>query len=268
MSKLDLQPYQSDPKALTAQKLQFCGVSFHNENVESLVQRVFRTGGDVLVPAAPAFANILDDAEYHTALRDGNYVIFDSGLLALLCALKYRRPISRISGLRLLDYMFLSGGRRLIDGARILWVVPDELEAKRIEDWIGKLDFERALQSFYIAPMYRRPPDFSDQQLVVRIAEMHPDVIIVCIGGGGQEKLAWNIKRMMPSCPPIICTGAAISFLTGSQAHIPKWVDRACMGWLWRILDEPKKFGPRYGGTLWNLPRMLWHYHRMHGSLN
>ena len=86
-----------------SENIQFCGVNFWNGRIETLVERVFAAGGDVLVPAAPALAKILDDTEYHAALREGNYVIVDSGLVALLCLLKYRRPISRISGLRLME---------------------------------------------------------------------------------------------------------------------------------------------------------------------
>jgi exopolysaccharide biosynthesis WecB/TagA/CpsF family protein len=248
--------------------IHFCGVNFWNGGVEALTQRVFATGGDVLVPAAPAFAKILDDTEYHTALREGHYVILDSGVVALLCLLKYRRAVSRISGLRLIEYLFLGGGRSAIERAHILWIVPDEAEAKLIENWIAGIALPQARQSFYVAPMYRQSADLSDQQLAARIAETRPDALILCIGGGTQEKLAWHIKKLIHPCPPILCTGAAICFFTGSQARIPTWVDRACLGWLWRIFDEPKRFGPRYAGTLWNLPRMLWRYYRAHGNWN
>jgi N-acetylglucosaminyldiphosphoundecaprenol N-acetyl-beta-D-mannosaminyltransferase len=248
--------------------IQFCGVSFWNADVEALTERVFATGGDVLVPAAPAFATILADTEYHTALREGSYVIFDSGLVAFLCLLRDRRRMSRISGLRLIEHLFLGGGRQAIERAHLLWIVPEEAEARRIENWIAGIALPQSRQSFYVAPRYRQPADFSDQALAARIAETRPDAIIVCIGGGTQEKLAWHLKKAVQPCPPILCTGAAVSFLTGSQARIPTWVDRACLGWLWRIVDEPKRFGPRYAATLWNLPRMLWQYYRRHGNWN
>ena len=39
-----------------------------------------------------------------------------------------------------------------------------------------------------------------------------------------------------------MCTGAAIAFLTGEQAPINKYVDRAYLGWLIRFLWKPKKY--------------------------
>ena len=46
--------------------------------------------------------------------------------------------------------------------------------------------------------------------------------------------------------PAILCTGAAIAFLTGGQATIPKWADRLYLGWLFRILQSPRKYFYRY----------------------
>ena len=49
-----------------------------------------------------------------------------------------------------------------------------------------------------------------------------------------------------PKLPSILCTGAAIAFLTGGQATIPKWADRLYLGWLFRILQSPSKYFYRY----------------------
>jgi N-acetylglucosaminyldiphosphoundecaprenol N-acetyl-beta-D-mannosaminyltransferase len=250
-----------------AKSIRFCGVSFWNDRVESLVEDVFATGGDVLVPAAPAFAKILRDEPYYCALREGKYVIFDSGLMALLCLLLYRRPVSRISGLRLIEYLFLGGGRLSLQSANILWVVPNKEEPARIAMWLDKNNLPQTRHSYYVAPVYRQTADYSDAELMGQIDAERPKVIILCIGGGTQEKLAWHLKKMKGQCPPIFCTGAAISFFTGSQARIPRWVDRAYLGWFWRILEDPGRFGKRYAATLWDFPAMLAQYYQTHGKL-
>ncbi len=248
--------------------ISFCGVAFWNEEVESLVKNLLSTKGDVLVPAAPAFANILDDKSYHAALQDGKYVIMDSGFVALICFLKYKRSISRISGLRLLEYLLLGHGKEQLKKSRVLWVVPEIPEGERIKVLLQRQGFNLDLQHFYLAPFYRTPSDFADQRLAEQIRLDSVDIVIVCIGGGKQEKLAHQLKQMVPSCPPLVCIGAAISFLTGSQAKIPKWVDRTYLGWLWRTFHDPKTFGKRYLETFWKLPRMLWRYYKIQGSLD
>ena len=70
------------------------------------------------------------------------------------------------------------------------------------------------------------------------------------LAGGKQEVLgAWLRERLEPS-PGIVCTGAAVAFLAGTQAKIPVWADRSGLGWLMRCLYEPRKFIPRYWSAL------------------
>jgi hypothetical protein len=74
----------------------------------------------------------------------------------------------------------------------------------------------------------------------------------------GEDHLleAWLRERLDP-CPGIVCTGAAVAFLAGTQAKIPVWADRSGLGWLMRCIYEPKKFIPRYWSAL-PLVWMVW----------
>ena len=44
----------------------------------------------------------------------------------------------------------------------------------------------------------------------------------------------------------IVCTGAALAFLSGQQIRIPKWADKYYLGWLIRCMSDPLIFVPRY----------------------
>jgi UDP-N-acetyl-D-mannosaminuronic acid transferase (WecB/TagA/CpsF family) len=84
-----------------------------------------------------------------------------------------------------------------------------------------------------------------------------PRVVFLNLAGGKQEVLgAWLRERLDP-CPGIVCTGAAVAFLAGTQAKIPVWADRSGLGWLMRCIYEPKKFIPRYWSAL-PLIGMVW----------
>ena len=39
-----------------------------------------------------------------------------------------------------------------------------------------------------------------------------------------------------------MCTGAAIAFMTGEQAPINKFIDKIYLGWLMRIIWNPKLY--------------------------
>jgi UDP-N-acetyl-D-mannosaminuronic acid transferase (WecB/TagA/CpsF family) len=63
----------------------------------------------------------------------------------------------------------------------------------------------------------------------------------------------------VPYRPALICTGAAIAFLSNRQVNIPPWADRLFLGWLMRSLSEPTKFIPRYWHSL-RLAVLMWRF--------
>jgi len=86
-----------------------------------------------------------------------------------------------------------------------------------------------------------------------------PGHVIIGIGGGVQEKLGLFLKENSRTKPAIHCIGAALAFLTGDQAPIPMWADRLYLGWLLRLLRQPRVFGPRYVSAA-RLPLLIFRY--------
>ena len=70
--------------------------------------------------------------------------------------------------------------------------------------------------------------------------------MIINVGGGIQEPLGYFIKKYLrKKDTSIICTGAAISFLTKVQAPINVFYDKFYLGWLIRLIHKPKSYFPR-----------------------
>ena len=69
---------------------------------------------------------------------------------------------------------------------------------------------------------------------------------MINLGSGVQEPLGYYLKQNLNYNPGIICTGAAISFFTKSQANISPFIDKLGLGWLWRCISNPIVFIPRY----------------------
>jgi UDP-N-acetyl-D-mannosaminuronic acid transferase (WecB/TagA/CpsF family) len=109
-----------------------------------------------------------------------------------------------------------------------------------------------------VAPKYRSG-SISDQTLLDLVNRRAPRHVVVCVGGGVQEKLGLYLKKGCSSQPAIHCIGAAIGFLTGDQVRIPDWADQKILGWFFRCVSDPKRFVPRYVRAL-ELPLMLWRY--------
>ena len=125
--------------------------------------------------------------------------------------------------------------------------MPDEGQAETNRDWISKT-FGASLSdsSIYIAPRYNKTGGISDSSLLAQIEESRPNTIFIQVGGGVQERLGLFLKENLSYTPSIFCTGAALAFLSGEQANIPRWADSLYLGWLLRCVHRPKIFIPRY----------------------
>jgi len=139
---------------------------------------------------------------------------------------------------------------------RVLWIVPSERAHQKTIEWLRSMNLT-ASADFFIAPRYG--VQVRDDALVGKIDSHPPAHVVVGIGGGVQEKLGLFLKENLRAQPAIHCIGAALAFLTGDQPPIPMWADRFYLGWLLRLLRQPRVFGPRYLSAF-KLPALLLRY--------
>ena len=224
--------------------VQALGVSFYNGNLSDACE-LAKKGGLITAPSGPGLAQDLTRCpEYRRALECSDLVLADSGLLCLWKKWFEKKPLSRISGL-----VFLQGILNTIDWENndTFWVMPDEGQTEANRDWISKT-FGTSLSnaSIYIAPQYKKTGEISDPSLLAQIEESRPSSIFIQVGGGVQERLGLFLKENLSYKSSIFCTGAALAFLSGEQANIPRWADSLYLGWLLRCIHRPNIFIPRY----------------------
>jgi UDP-N-acetyl-D-mannosaminuronic acid transferase (WecB/TagA/CpsF family) len=137
------------------------------------------------------------------------------------------------------------------------WVMPTPTAARRNGAWLVENGIRVAPEELYAAPMYGASVE--DRELLRRLEQRRPHHIVIGLGGGTQERLGLYLKQNLSYKPAIHCIGAAIAFLSGDQVHIPVWVDKMGLGWLWRSLSDPPRYGPRYWEA-WHLAPMILRY--------
>jgi exopolysaccharide biosynthesis WecB/TagA/CpsF family protein len=230
------------------------GVHFFNGTVEEAVDVMSAKGGLLVVPAAPALVKLSEDEDYRGALTSADMVIADSGAMVLLWRIFKGRRVERISGLKFLKCLIARLPARTDE--RVLWIVPSEQAHEKTIAWLRSVNLT-ASADFYIAPRYAA--NVRDEALVAKIDNHPPTHVVVGIGGGVQEKLGLFLKENLRARPAIHCIGAALAFLTGDQPPIPMWADRFYLGWLLRLLRQPRIFGPRYLSAL-KLPWLIFRY--------
>jgi UDP-N-acetyl-D-mannosaminuronic acid transferase (WecB/TagA/CpsF family) len=231
---------------------QILGIPFLDTDVATLVEKSLDQGGLVVVPSGPGLSSdlMMNDC-YRTAVTNADIAITDSGAMVLFWKLFHGHTIGRVSGLRFLKELLKTDA--LKPAGQLFWVHPTTDQRDANEVWLKTQGFELDESDSYIAPLYPKTK-LSDAKLFGQLEKRHPKAIILCIGGGVQERLGYWLKEQYQKaglrCPAIICTGAAIGFLSGHQANIPSWADRLYLGWALRCFHDPKSFMPRYWRAL------------------
>lgn len=226
------------------------GVRFFNGSVEDAVERM-EQGGLLVVPAAPALKDIDRNAGYREALLNADLCITDSAFMVLIWNRISKQKIHRLSGLKYLrELLQREDGHR---PGNVVWIMASPASAQKNLDWLKTQGIEVPQECVYLAPMYGR--EIEDPALLATLERLRPQHIVVTVGGGTQERLGLYLKQRLSYHPAIHCIGAAIAFLSGDQVAIPVWADKLYLGWLFRTLADPKRFGPRYweARRLWKL---------------
>ena len=214
-------------------KFSFKEIKFYSGNYDQ-IKYEFDKGGVLVAPAASALANIDTDKQYYSSLKKSKIAILDSGFFCILLRIFRFQKVKKLSGFLFLK-TFLDNFK---NQQKILFIDPSKksnilnikfLKSKKI------INFKT-----YIAPNYNKK--FFDLKLLNLINNYKPKYIVINIGGGSQEPLAIYINKNIKYNASIMCTGAALAFMTGEQAPINKFIDKIYLGWLTRIIWNPKLY--------------------------
>ena len=220
-------------------KIKIFDIIFIDANYNYL-KKLLDKGGLLVAPSGPGLASIKNDIKYYHSLKNANIVLFDSGYLCLLLKIIKNINVKKFSGLLFLK-KFLSSVKNTKE--KIFLIDPSESESNANKKYFKKLNINKIYQ--YVSPIYKKDKIF-DIKLLNRIKKIRPKYIVINLGGNVQEVLGYYLKKNLSYKPSIICTGAAIAFLTKKQAQIPDFLDKIYLGWMVRCIFNPLKFIPRY----------------------
>jgi UDP-N-acetyl-D-mannosaminuronic acid transferase (WecB/TagA/CpsF family) len=229
------------------------GIRFFTGSAEAAV-RIGLQGGLVVVPSAPALVELTTNGPYREAVFNADLAITDSAFMVLLWRLLTGQKFPRVSGLNYLKLILNQKALSAREG--VLWIMPNATARDQNLAWLRTQGYDFTNNDCYLAPHYAAGP-IEDEALVSLVKQRRPKHIVVCLGGGTQERLGLMLKRACDFRPGIHCIGAAIGFLSGNQVGIPPWADKYYLGWLCRCLSEPSKFIPRYWLAIRLVPLMI-----------
>lgn len=94
----------------------------------------------------------------------------------------------------------------------------------------------------------------STNNLLNAVASAAPDILFLGFGAPRQEIFALRYRDQL-GARVIMCVGAAIDFAAGVRPRAPRAIRKLGLEWLFRIVVEPRRLGPRYASAA---PRFAW----------
>ena len=217
----------------------FLDIKFLSINILFL-KKVIKKKGLFVFPSGPGLSELKVNSNYHKSLINSDYVFFDSGFFVLLLRFFKNINVQKLSGYKFLDFYF---NYLKIKKKKIFSIDPNKELSNSYRLFFKK---KIKIKSFhYIAPKYNLRIKIN-KNLIKRIHDSKAKEIIINIGGGTQEILGYYLSKKLNKKYKIVCTGAAIAFFTGDQSPINNNIDKLYLGWLFRIIYNPKIFLPRY----------------------
>ncbi len=222
-------------------KIRFKKINFANGEFDEIFN-IVKKGGLVVAPAASALAELKKDKIYHQSLIHSDIALLDSGFLCILLRIFRDKDVEKLSGYKFLK-KFLS--TNTFKNKNLLMIDPSKEDSYHNKKLLKSYKFKKIYS--YNAPIYADNKSFhKDKNLIKNLNQVKPDCIIINLAGGKQEPLGLFIKNYLSKKKLIICTGAAIAFLTKRQAPINDLVDKFYLGWALRLIFNPKNTYKRF----------------------
>jgi exopolysaccharide biosynthesis WecB/TagA/CpsF family protein len=200
-----------------------------------------RRGGMVFTINLDHFAKLKTDPDFRAAYERADYVTAD-GMPVVLMARAEGAAIERVTGADLVEPLsaaaaaaglpvyFFGATDAVLDIAiaRLRERIPNLVVAGREAPAMG---FD--------------PRGEAARDAARRIGASGARFCFIALGAPKQEIFA----REAVGCAGetiFLGIGAALDFIAGTRRRAPKYLQKACLEWFWRLMQEPRRLAPRY----------------------
>jgi N-acetylglucosaminyldiphosphoundecaprenol N-acetyl-beta-D-mannosaminyltransferase len=171
----------------------------------------------------PKYKNILNSADLN---------LCDGFGIKLVSRLKRKKIRTRLTGVDLVDFLLKKANEFHLNV--FVGVAENSLSSPGdIKLYISRLYPNLEIQSEYI----RSSQDWQKND-IINTAE----IVFVNFGAPDQENFIFDNRTKFPKAKILVGVGGAFDFLTGKIRRAPRWTRRIGFEWLWRLIQEPKRF--------------------------
>lgn len=228
----------------------FYGVRFSAVNLSGVLEYLhaydYTQPGYVSFPDSSVVALAYKDEELRGILNQAFLTLPDGKPSQVAARRQGYQDVSTVSGYWLC--------RQLLNDDRLshyfLGSTPDKLD--RIRERIER-EYPSARVLGYRSPDFITAEAFRNGHLLDEelreINSLRPDLIWVGLSSPKQDfMIRSHVKKLNRGI--FLGVGGVFDYLSGDIAKSPEWVKKIGLRWLWRLLSEPKRLGPKYWNTI------------------
>jgi N-acetylglucosaminyldiphosphoundecaprenol N-acetyl-beta-D-mannosaminyltransferase len=136
-------------------------------------------------------------------------------------------------------------------GYRLFLLGGSDSSLQGTRQWMSE-NYPGAVVCGSYSPNYKSLEEMDHEEILSRINEAKPDILLVAFGNPKQEK--WlSMHRSQLKVPVCIGVGGSFDFLAGRVRRAPLWMQRNGLEWLSRMIQEPGRLTMRYARDAWGL---------------
>ncbi len=117
------------------------------------------------------------------------------------------------------------------------------------------------IRGLQIVDAFAPGPNFDPESLegdlaIERIRQSGARICLVALGAPRQEVFAARCMDMVPGMG-LVCVGAALDFIAGTEQRAPPFFQNYGLEWLWRLSSNPRRLASRYLRCAAVVPRLI-----------
>ena len=219
-------------------KSDILGIKFNNEPIDSLLGKIEGfikgTGRHIVITANPEIIMLSkSDMEFQHILEKADIITADGvGIILAAKILGLRKP-ARVAGIDLVSALFARSANK---GFKIFLLGAKEGIAEK-----AKINIEKNYPDIRIVGVHHGYFDKEDE-IINQIKKVNPDILLVAMGMGRQEKWIWANKDRL-GCHVYIGVGGSFDVMAGVAKRAPLWMQKAGLEWFFRLIKEPTRIG-------------------------
>ena len=227
------------------EKLKLLNLELHNWTFNAFLENLHE--GVVVTPNVDHYIKLQKDQEFYNCYIRSEHIVCDSRIIQLLSKFVHGKNAikEQIAGSDLFP-AFCMHHKDNTENVNVFLLGGTEESVVIAQNKINEKAGTKIIAQGYSPPFGFEKNESENQKIINMINDSGATVLAVGVGAPKQEKWIYANKDKLPNIKIFFAIGATIDFQAGAVKRAPRWMVKAGLEWLYRMLQEPNRMIKRY----------------------